>query len=209
MNALIAQAIGSPMSAQLCCMKLTGRRKLHKGVFLEMTSVDEDRLRLWERQSEKYWLCVPPIHEDFVDAFLLFHDAVIGDAVEAECMIVIKRRGMPRTQEEVDACTRLHAQTDVPLLQRLAERLFVSEVRDFSALVLSKLRELYGEAGGTCVNVQKQQGMLRIEFNKCCVLCKKPGCPLQCACRQSVYYCNKECQRADWPRHRDECPARK
>lgn len=38
-----------------------------------------------------------------------------------------------------------------------------------------------------------------------CTACQKRGISLpKCSCK-AVYYCNAECQRADWPKHRETC----
>jgi len=39
---------------------------------------------------------------------------------------------------------------------------------------------------------------------KLCANCSEPGCSLRCPCKQ-VQYCGKECQKADWPKHKGVC----
>src|SRR5262249_32842895 len=41
-----------------------------------------------------------------------------------------------------------------------------------------------------------------------CANCGNTGAQNRCVCTQ-VYYCNKDCQRAHWTKHRSNCTARK
>ncbi len=54
------------------------------------------------------------------------------------------------------------------------------------------------------------EGMLRInqEYTVCrseCQVCKSIHNLLRCKRCKRVYYCSKECQRSDWPAHRNNC----
>ncbi|RUS71412.1 hypothetical protein EGW08_020825 [Elysia chlorotica] len=46
----------------------------------------------------------------------------------------------------------------------------------------------------------------RLEGMKCCTSCRKEGCELLCS-RCRMYYCSVECQKLDWPNHKDICLA--
>ncbi|GFS16179.1 tudor domain-containing protein 1 [Elysia marginata] len=41
---------------------------------------------------------------------------------------------------------------------------------------------------------------------KCCTYCRKEGCTTVCS-RCGLYYCSVECQKLDWPKHKEICAA--
>ncbi|KAK3779736.1 hypothetical protein RRG08_035875 [Elysia crispata] len=46
----------------------------------------------------------------------------------------------------------------------------------------------------------------RLQGMKCCTYCRKEGCEYLCS-RCRMYYCSVECQKLDWPNHKDICMA--
>ena len=192
---------------------LEGRWKLRTNVFSRLSGVKESHLRAYadkglERKWENQCVTIPSVWAKGVrkQSFFAFSGLIVGEEVEASCMVIVCRRGDPATEEELDRVMDEHCKVDLKFLHEVMTSVFVTKVANLRTLLIPAMRGMYlSPAGAPTPRKQRFYTMPQQCLGSMCVCCFKLGKHLQCACKQSVHYCSKACQRLDWPRHKTVC----
>ncbi len=67
------------------------------------------------------------------------------------------------------------------------------------------LRSAFRSNLGNFIEWNRERALAPLEDKKTCPHCYAEDCPQKCAKCKAVWYCNKECQVADWPKHKNIC----
>jgi hypothetical protein len=188
------------------------------------------------RRHRKFAISVPHLQPDVslpTQGLLSFEEAKISEAdpetVSAECRMLFFRRSPPpppssggADDKEEEPKTESwsitqHIRDDyAPMLARLRRLRVLAMTADETAqldrLVLASLVHFYAVVKPDPADAHLKQKVFSLETDAAlghvCSHCRGVAAEMRrCPCRSGVYYCDRECQRADWPRHRATCGA--
>ena len=187
------------------------RVTMRKALFTELTQ--SPLLDEWINSDPEtnLFISIPPTTGNPVlpqPAKLLFaRGSVEGDTVSADLMVVVFRR----SDETVlsDATINEHAKKDLlPIIRAL--KILVLSPPDMPMKIFNATAEnlvyFYNVVDPSLMQPILKQRLFELETDNyighICANCGRIGAAFRCPCLSGVYYCGKECQRANWPAHK-------
>ena len=185
------------------------RLRMHRAAFIRLCESNDAGVEAWVKNGSSvgFPLMPQPPRLPTKGFFVSLGQGKSEDAVllSAEVKIVIFRRFdvWPATPDEQAEVIRTHRELDISAILAIAADLFDHVPERLERELVGATREFYQE--NMLVATQPVLRMRIAENIHICSHCRSIGAKRQCACRGGVYYCDRECQKADWPEHRVTC----
>jgi len=196
-------------------VRIEDRVSMPKKMFIQMTQ--SPSLKKWLKSDKKTELAlsIPPSTGEVTlpqPAKLIFTNGQVkGETVYSDLRIFIFRRSDDRdlTEETISA----HVMEDFLPLAKICNRLFTSPPDIFNTILATTIINLlhfYNVVDPTLMHPVLKQRLFDLDtrdyLGHICANCSKVGSTFQCSCRSGVYYCCKDCQKADWASHKALVP---